>query len=263
MKLITIFSALVGIANADFPAWHPASYGDSRGPCPALNALANHGFLPHDGKAISIPVAVKAMGDALNVSQETAMFTASAAVTTSADPSKGLFDLSDLSKHGIIEHDGSLSRKDVSVDGDNHSFDQKIFDEFLQGLNITSGNVTIPIAAKGRWSRILTEKGRDPKFQYSARDRFNSYAETSIYFSVLQDPVSGSVPLEWLKVFFEQERLPYNEGWRTQPNAIRGFPFASTVLAVALATPEKLGDVSIEGSDADVTSGFHMQGLAL
>jgi hypothetical protein len=116
-----------------------------------LNALANHGILPHNGKAISIPIAVKALGEAMNISQETAGFTAAAAVKTSADPSKGLFDLSDLSKHGLIEHDGSLSRKDVNVDGDNHSFDQKIFDEFLKGLNITGGNVTIPVAAKGRW----------------------------------------------------------------------------------------------------------------
>ena len=27
----------------------PANPGDSRSPCPALNALANHGYLPRDG----------------------------------------------------------------------------------------------------------------------------------------------------------------------------------------------------------------------
>ena len=34
-------------------AWVAPNFaaGDQRGPCPGLNALANHGYLPHDGVA--------------------------------------------------------------------------------------------------------------------------------------------------------------------------------------------------------------------
>ena len=34
--------------------------GDQRGPCPGLNALANHGYLPHDGVA-DIPTIIDAV----------------------------------------------------------------------------------------------------------------------------------------------------------------------------------------------------------
>jgi hypothetical protein len=33
--------------------YQPPGPNDSRSPCPALNALANHGYLPRDGKNIS------------------------------------------------------------------------------------------------------------------------------------------------------------------------------------------------------------------
>ncbi|KAK1246486.1 hypothetical protein MKX08_000288 [Trichoderma sp. CBMAI-0020] len=36
-----------------FYDWQPPGPEDSRGPCPALNSLANHGFLPHSGKNIT------------------------------------------------------------------------------------------------------------------------------------------------------------------------------------------------------------------
>jgi hypothetical protein len=35
-----------------WPPFEPAKAGDSRSPCPALNAMSNHGILPRDGKNI-------------------------------------------------------------------------------------------------------------------------------------------------------------------------------------------------------------------
>jgi len=37
----------------------------------------------------------------------------------------------------------------------------------------------------------------------------------------------------------EQERLPYNEGWRPPRQQINGLTLVTTVLQLALATPEK------------------------
>lgn len=39
-------------ANESEYQYQPARPTDSRSPCPALNALANHGYLPRDGKNI-------------------------------------------------------------------------------------------------------------------------------------------------------------------------------------------------------------------
>jgi hypothetical protein len=38
--------------GGQWPSFEPAKEGDSRSPCPALNAMANHGILPRDGKNI-------------------------------------------------------------------------------------------------------------------------------------------------------------------------------------------------------------------
>jgi peroxidase family protein len=38
-----------------------------RSPCPALNTLANHGFLPRDGRNITLPMITRAAKDGLNV----------------------------------------------------------------------------------------------------------------------------------------------------------------------------------------------------
>ena len=41
-------------------AWVAPKSGDQRGPCPGLNALANHGYLPHNGVA-DMPTIVQAV----------------------------------------------------------------------------------------------------------------------------------------------------------------------------------------------------------
>jgi hypothetical protein len=74
-----------------------------------LNSLANHGFLPHDGRDIDEDTTIAALEDALNVDRSLAEFLHSQAVTTvlNSDGSN-TFSLDDLSNHGILEHDASL-----------------------------------------------------------------------------------------------------------------------------------------------------------
>ena len=43
-------------------AWIAPKSSDLRGPCPGLNAMANHGYIPRNGY-VSIPQVVKGMGD--------------------------------------------------------------------------------------------------------------------------------------------------------------------------------------------------------
>lgn len=40
--------------------------GDSRSPCPALNALANHALLPRTGKSIPLPLLASVVHSAYN-----------------------------------------------------------------------------------------------------------------------------------------------------------------------------------------------------
>jgi hypothetical protein len=73
-----------------------------------LNTLANHGFLPHDGKDISQQRTIEALGTALNIGEELALYLFQEAMTTNPDTNATTFNLDHLSRHNILEHDASL-----------------------------------------------------------------------------------------------------------------------------------------------------------
>lgn len=133
MKLLRIVLATavaVGLVQGEIPEWHPPHSGDLRGPCPALNSLVNHDSISRDGKQLTVPVLIKAINEQLNISVEMANTLATAGLSTASNPQSGTFSMADLTKHHIIEHDASLSRKDAAA-GDNYSFSKEIFEEFL------------------------------------------------------------------------------------------------------------------------------------
>jgi hypothetical protein len=106
-------------------------------------------MIAHNGKDIDAKGLVEVLVSSLNISSDIATTISLGALQTSSNPASGKFNLDDLAKHNIIEHDGSLSRRDL-FEGDNHSFCQKTFDEFLSYVNDTE-KVTIAGAAAGRW----------------------------------------------------------------------------------------------------------------
>lgn len=73
-----------------------------------LNTLANHGFLPHDGKDIDRNRTICALTTALNMTEEFASFLFDFATTTNPTPNATDFSLNHLSRHNILEHDASL-----------------------------------------------------------------------------------------------------------------------------------------------------------
>jgi len=195
-----ILSALT-ICNAlDFDQWHPPSTDDIRGPCPGLNSLANHGFISRNGKGVTVPMVIKAQHEVYNISTELATIVALGGLMTSNDPFSGAFDLDDLSKHNMIEHDASLSRADINLGGDDHTFRQDIFNTVLAFF--TGPNVTIPAAALARYNRVLTEKYRDSYFYYGPDQQRSAYLETALYILTMVNPKTGATPVEFVRIFF-------------------------------------------------------------
>jgi hypothetical protein len=149
--LTTIFSLFSLTAAQNFTTWSPPGPGEVRSPCPALNSLANHGFLPHNGKGITIPMLITALNNGVNVGADFA--TAIRGAGLPSVPGNLLatsFDLNNSDEHNFsIEHDASLSREDYYVNGNNYYFNQTVFDEglnFYDGMNETS----IPVASKAK-----------------------------------------------------------------------------------------------------------------
>jgi hypothetical protein len=135
-----------------FTTWTPPGPGDVRSPCPGLNSLANHGFIPHNGKGLTIPILIKALKDGLNVGSDFSTVIGTAGLlSVQGDPLATSFDLNDLDEHNFpIEHDASLSRADYNLDnGDNYDFNQTIFDEVFKYYN-GMGHTSIAVAAAAK-----------------------------------------------------------------------------------------------------------------
>jgi hypothetical protein len=80
----------------------------ARGPCPGLNTLANHGYLPRNGRDISLEILADAMLEGYNIAKSDALILFTQAVRTNPKPFARTFDLEDLGREGVLEHDFSL-----------------------------------------------------------------------------------------------------------------------------------------------------------
>ncbi|KAH7418852.1 Chloroperoxidase, partial [Cadophora sp. MPI-SDFR-AT-0126] len=118
--------------------------------------------------------------------------------------------------HGVIEHDVSLSRNDSEL-GDNHTFDQTIWGSVMETYGDTT-ETTFALVSKARYDRVVACKNAHEAakkdFQYGIKEFILSYGESALLLGLLGDPKDGKIPLEYLKVLFQEERLPYKEGWR-------------------------------------------------
>lgn len=135
-------------------AWVAPGAGDQRGPCPGLNALANHGYLPHNGVA-DIPTIVSAVNTAYGMGIDIGTFlavygTAFDGDSISTDPGfsiggpatseeilgVGLLGtpsgLSD--SHNNYEADTSPTRGDLYVVGNDYLLQVDRFQEYYDAL---------------------------------------------------------------------------------------------------------------------------------
>lgn len=117
-----------------------------------MNTLANHGYLPHDGKNISLQNFIDALSSSINLAEAATRAVAATAFTvTSTTDNADTINLVDLLQHGIIEHDASLSRADSSV-GDALNFDETIWSSSFAYFTDTS--ITVAQVAAARQARV-------------------------------------------------------------------------------------------------------------
>jgi len=192
-----------------------------------VNALANHGYLPRDGQNVSLGRLVTGLRQSLNLAPDATLLVGLKALETSTTGRWLTFHLDDLARHGVIEHDGSLSRNDAHS-GDNHSFDPQawatVTRHFAGGGGGGGGGggetVSIETAAAARKARVEAAAATNPAFEMDeAAVRF-SLIETCLYLYVFGRGVEGEARTEWVRVLFEQERLPFQEGFARSPSML-------------------------------------------
>ncbi|KAK0213363.1 Peroxidase, family 2-domain-containing protein, partial [Desarmillaria ectypa] len=188
-----------------------------RGPCPGLNTLANHGFLPRDGKNITINMVLKpGLADGFNIDPSILILATKVGLLTTDAPDS--FTLGDLKLHGTIEHDASLSRSDNLL-GDNLHFNETIYTALIESnpgvdyFNVTS-------AGQVQKKRLADDILANPGITITIKEFIIRTRESAIYLSVMGDPVMGVEQCyRFVDIFFREERFPVKEGW-TKPTTL-------------------------------------------
>lgn len=234
---------------------------DSRGPCPMLNSLANHGYINHDGRNIKKQDLINALFMHVGIMEsavETAMLNAFTlcAFTTGSDCGTTLANLTLLALPHAFEHEHSFSREDYKMKyiagpddhSDNANFNQTIFDDSLAVLQ-NSSHMTIQQMNQVRLQRESLSLQQTWPGWFEESRPIQEF-ESGFIFAVMGDfhlpnfQKEPMVRVEWWKYWFENEALPYELGWhRPEPRKDVNYVLSvsSRVLAASLtSTPSPI-----------------------
>jgi hypothetical protein len=222
-----------------WPEYQAPKEGDSRCSCPALNAMANHGILPRDGKNVSFKEMTAKIRTTYNFAGSFCYFVPKfAANMLKKDYEKDTFNLSDLDLHNGIEHDASLTRQDVAIQPDQ----SKPYIPYIRQLldaatgKDKDGDPCLTIADLSKVSSIRRAEARanNPNFSLDTFHKMFGSSNSSTMLLFWGGKVRD------LEALLIEERLP--EGW--QPKVLSRFgltmaAFNATVFRVEYGIDEK------------------------
>ncbi|KAI0053624.1 Cloroperoxidase [Auriscalpium vulgare] len=188
----------------------PAAEGESRSPCPALNALANHGYLPHNGRNITAPQLIRALRQVYHVSLPFATLLSLGGTVWCG--SGWRLDLEDLAKHDHIEHNASLTHADAP-EGNIYA-PIPVDKELLQDMLDTSETDYLTFD-----DLVKTRVQRDQTLVEPLNNTHTTISRGEVVLTVeaLGDE-EGRVPKDYIRQWFGEERLP--EGWQRPKKTI-------------------------------------------
>ncbi|KAI8607999.1 Chloroperoxidase, partial [Chytriomyces sp. MP71] len=201
--------------------WQPAGPTDKRSPCPAINTLANHGYLPRDGLGVTaamlqtvmpqvygIDVAViKTLTDSdfkLETDNTSLLVNTGVLNATEYNATPQYLNLDDLKKHNRNEHDASLSRLDsyfnASQDLDMARF-QRLYTASSDGQVLNKYDV-----CKHRVQLVKDCRASNPTCKFGAQELIIATGENVFTLHVLGH--KGQITLDHLYSFFVLEQIP-------------------------------------------------------
>ncbi|TFK18281.1 Cloroperoxidase [Coprinopsis marcescibilis] len=207
--------------------WRAARKNDIRGPCPGLNTLASHGYLPRDGVASPVQI-IEAVQEAFNMENFAARFTTYAAHLVDGNPITDLISIGEktrktgpdppspaivggISNHGTFEGDASMTRGDAFF-GDNHSLNEPLFEQFKDFSNrYGDGFYNLTVAAELRHQRILQSMATNPEFSIMGLRHITVFAEAAFPLNIFVDGRTDKpqhLPLADAENFFKDMRFP-------------------------------------------------------
>lgn len=157
-----------------WPPYVAPKPGDSRSACPMLNAMANHGIFPHDGKNITFKEMNTKIRETFNFAPSFCFFVPKFSANYL---NKSYFtdrcNLEDLNLHApnAIEHDASLTRQDFALCPDQSKPDMKLVIDLLKTSSAKAKDgtpiMTIPDLSKALSRRRADARKTNPDYSES------------------------------------------------------------------------------------------------
>jgi len=221
--LFIVCSSLCCIINPSSYPYVAPGPNDQRGPCPGLNAFANHGYLPHNGEASLtqlINVCTQVGGFDLELATVLSvyelLFTGSILTQQVSLGGSLLLVGPGFDYHGGIESDASLTRGDAYF-GDNHSFNVTKWNE-MAGISASSPQPWgIEFFSGMRYLRYTQSLATNPLFYYTALQFIITSAGSYFANRVFRLPGQDAT-LTTMSSFFINEALP--DGFGCQSDQI-------------------------------------------
>ncbi|KAJ7057667.1 Peroxidase, family 2-domain-containing protein [Mycena amicta] len=189
--------------------------GDQRSPCPGLNTLANHGYLPRNGQNFTVKELMDASVAGFNVNWDAILIAAKFGMMSRNDVgSEENMSLGPLLLHNLVEHDASISRNDFGDgSGDNVHFNETTF-SVLANANPGVDYYNASSAGAVQFARLQHSIETNPFVINTQKEFVLRSRESGLYLSIFGDPLTGVAPKKFVQIFFREERLPIEEGWK-------------------------------------------------
>ncbi|GIK00968.1 hypothetical protein Aspvir_004998 [Aspergillus viridinutans] len=220
---------------------------DQRGPCPALNALANHGYIPRSG-VVSFVEVIAAVNQVYGMGVDLTTILALMGLVWTGNPlalvpsfsiggrDTGVNNLLDnlggllgepqglIGSHNFIEADSSNTRDDLYVTGNNYALNM---DKFMEWYNMsTDGTFSMDLMAERAKIRFEQSIQTNPEFYYGpftgliGRNAGHFFSGRLFRNHSRENP-EGVLTKEIVRSFYgiygEEGNLTYREGWERIP----------------------------------------------
>lgn len=168
-----------------------------------MNTLANHGFLPHDGKDLTEDKVIHALGSALGFDEALAKIMFQQALPANPDPNATFFTLDQLNRHNVLEHDASMSRLDAYF-GNNHVFNADIFAQTTAYW--TEDILDTKQLANGKLIRQINSRAANPTYTFTETTEAFSLGEVAAPIIVFGSFDTATVNRTIVEFFFGKKK---------------------------------------------------------
>ncbi|KAI0312901.1 Chloroperoxidase [Amylostereum chailletii] len=203
--------------RSDEHMYIPPSPHARRSPCPALNTLANHGYLPRSGDHITPALLAGALHTGFGLTYTLAYFLSYVGFLLQLGASAFTYgweaSLEDFARHGRIEHDASLAHADASR-GMLYAPCKVNMERMAGFLEDAGQGIGLEDVARARVERERQSGGLDTLHGVIAR------GEMALVLGIFgsmpaKGERAGRVPVDVLKQWWTDERFPVSgeEEW--------------------------------------------------